>query len=116
MPEVQTNPEYQKAIGAIMGSGVGLIIVAVIGLIEGVVTFLSSKQNKLATLAIIITAISLVVTLVNNIYSFANIGFDYKNILSLVVPIVMDIVVIRAALVVRKAYVDDLIDQTHIDL
>ena len=104
-PEMQTNPEYQEAAGAIIGGGIGLVVVSVINLIEGVITLLSSKQNKFATVTLVMTSLSLVSCLVNGISGMMKPGFDYKNVISFVIAIALDVAVIWAAKTVRDAYI-----------
>ena len=107
MPEMQTNVEYQKAAGVIIGGGIGLIVVALLNLIEGIITLLSSKQNKYATATMIITIVSLVLTVMNGVSGMMRPSIDYTSLISFIASVAIDIVVIYAAKTIRDVYVAD---------
>ncbi len=102
MPDVQTSEESQVGAVAIVLIGIILIISAAISLIEGIFSYLASKNNKYGTVAWVFALLGLISSALSA-YSQIKESAQFSTIIGVILGILLSILILMAAAKVKEA-------------
>ena len=99
-PGIEGDTELQQTAGGAIAAGFLFLYIAVVSLIEGIVSYLAGKKGTkgLATVALIFAVLSII----GDFTSFFRGSMEASSIVGSVIDLAIDALVVYAAYVVRK--------------